>query len=362
VIEFDPDEEQALIAETVRQFAENEIRPLARQADEDGSLPEAVLAQAHELGLVTNSLPASEGGGDGRSAVTSCLIAEELAWGDLSIALGILSPSLLALPVSDYGTAEQRAELLPPLLSPEFTPGSLAIVEPRFDFDVFAPQTTAIREGDEYVLSGAKCFVPWQAGETPLLVVAEDAGSSQIFIVPRGATGLKVEAERNMGIQALPTVELTLEGVRIPASARLGGDSGSDVRTLVNRSRIGLAAMAIGVARATFEVARDYALEREAFGVPIATKQAIAFKLADMAIEIDAARLLTWEAAAIADQGDDVTRETTLALSQASKTALDAADGSVQILGGHGYIRDYLPELHLRNARGFASFEGLTLL
>jgi acyl-CoA dehydrogenase len=362
VIEFEPDEEQALIAETVRQFAENEIRPVARQSDEDGALADSVVTTAHELGLVSNSLPAAHGGGDGRCAVTSCLIAEELAWGDLSTAIGILSPSLTALPVADFGTAEQQAELLPPLLGSSFTPGSLAIVEPRFDFDVFAPQTTATRDGDDYVLDGAKCFVPWQDGAQHVLVVAHDAGSSQIFIVPRDASGLSAEAEANMGIHALPTVELTLDGVRVPAGARLGGEAGSDVRSIINRSRIGLAAMAIGVARATFEVARDYALEREAFGTPIATKQAIAFKLADMAIEIDGARLLTWEAAATADRGVDATRETTLAITQASKTALDAADGAVQILGGHGYIRDYLPEMHLRNARGFASFEGLTLL
>ena len=160
-----------------------------------------------------------------------------------------------------------------------------------------------------------------------------------------------------MGIDALPTVELALEDV--PAT-RLG--DASSVRDVVTRGRVGLSAMAVGVARAAFEVSRDYAKEREAFGSPIATKQAIAFKLADMAIEIDAARLLTWEAAWRLDAGLDALREATLAWQQAGKVALECADGAVQVLGGHGYIRDYLPELHLRNARGFAHFEALALV
>ena len=362
MIDFEPDEEQALICETVRQFAENEIRPAARPSDEDGKLAENVIAQAHELGLVANSLPEAHGGGGARCAITACLIAEELAWGDLSTAIGILSPSLTALPLADFGTTEQQGEWIPPLLQQSFAPGSLALVEPRFDFDVFQPQTTAELDGDEYLLRGEKCFVPWQDGAGPVLVAACEGGHPQLFLVPRQTAGLEVEPEQNMGIKALPTVELRLDGVRVPRAARLGGNQGSDVRAVINRGRIGLSAMAVGVARATFEVARDYALEREAFGAPIATKQAIAFKLADMAIEIDGLRLLTWEAAALADRGEDPTREATLAITQAAKVVLDAADGSVQILGGHGYIRDYLPEMHLRNARGFASFEGLTLV
>ena len=362
MIDFDPSEEQALIVEAVRQFADNELRPSARLSEEEGTLPAQVLSHAHELGLVSNALPEAHGGGDGRCAVTACLIAEELAWGDLSIALAILSPSLLGLPVADFGTQEQQAELLPALVGKEFEPGSLALVEPRFDFDVFQPQTRARRDGSEYVIEGSKCFVPWQDGNTPVLVVAGDDDAAQIFLVPRDAKGLEAKREANMGIKALPTVELALDGVRVPASARLGGEAGCDVRSIINRGRIGLAAMAIGVSKAAFEVARDYALEREAFGAPIATKQAIAFKLADMAIEIDGARLLTWEAASLVDRGEDATRETTLAYTQAAKIALDVCDGAVQVLGGHGYIRDYLPEMQLRNARGFASFEGLTLV
>ena len=361
MIDFKPSDEQQLVIDTVRHFAASEIRPLARECEEAKKLPDKAIDQAHQLGLVANALPESAGGGAQRSAVTGALIAEELAWGDLSIALAILSPSLSAFPIGEFGTEEQRG-LLARFTGSRFSAGSLAWVEPRLDFDPFRPATTARREGGDYRLEGHKCLVPWQEGADPLLVVAMEEGRPQAFLVPRAAAGLAAEPERNMGIQAFPTVELTLQGVRVPADARLGGAAGADLRRVLNQGRVGLAAMAVGVARAAFEVARDYAKERRVFGVPVATKQAIAFKLADMAIEIDGARLLVWEAAWTLDQGRDATRCALLARRQAQRVALEVADGAVQVLGGHGYIRDYLPELHLRNARGFAAFEALTLV
>jgi len=361
MIGFDPTDEQALIVETVRGFVENEVRPRSRECDEAGALAKDVLSQAHELGLVANGLPEEHGGGGQRNAVTSCLIIEELAWGDLALAAGILSPSLLGVPIADFGTEAQQKELLPSLCSDAFEPGCLALVEPRFDFDAAEPQTSARKDGDEYVLVGEKCLVPWLDGSGPALVVASDeaAGSPQLFLVPRAAEGLSVKPEANLGLAGLPTVELSLDGVRINEAAKLGGASGADLSQLIDRGRTAAAAAAVGLARASFELSRDYAKEREAFGVPIATKQAIAFKLADMAIEIDAARLLTWEAAFTLDQGQKATREARLAFDKARRTAIQASDGAVQVLGGHGYIRDYLPEMHLRNAAGLQSYEAL---
>ncbi len=362
MIDFEPSEEQGLIVETVHQFAEQEIRPIARECDESGSIPEKLLATAHELGLVANALPELHGGGGERNAVTAALIAEELAWGDLSLALAILSPGLLALPITDFGTEEQQREWLPRLIGERFVPGALALQEPRFGSDPFRPAAQARREGDGYVLEGAKCQVPWLDGGDAVLIFAAADGRPQGFLVERDADGLEVALEQNMGIQALPTATLELHGVRLPTSTRLGGEAGCDLARVVTRGRVALAAMGVGLARATFEVARDYAKEREAFGVKIAQKQAIAFKLADMAIEIDGARLLTWEAAWRLDAGLPALREATLAYQQVRRVALDAADGAVQVLGGHGYIRDYLPELHLRNARGLASFEAMALV
>lgn len=359
MIDFEPDDEQALIRETVGQFAANEIRPVARECDETGKLPSAVLEQAHELGLVASGLDESVGGGGDRSAVTGALILEELAWGDLAIALAILSPALGALPIQDFGSDAQRAEWLPHFAGTRFAPGSLAVVEPRFDSDAHAPKTRATRAAEGWQLSGEKCLVPWLDGTREVLVTAATDDGPALFRVPSDASGLTVEAESNLGLRGLPTAQLSLAGV-----VAGDGDRLADARLgeLVTRGRVALAAAAVGVARAAYDTAREYAKERETFGAPIATRQAIAFKLADMAIEIDGARLLTWEAAWRLDAGLDATREATLAWNQAGKTALDVADGAVQVLGGHGYTREYLPELHLRNARGFVHFEALALV
>jgi len=362
VIDFEPTEEQELIASTVRQFAEKEVRPQARECDESAKLPSATLQAAHELGLVTNAIDEKYGGGGERSALTAVLIAEELAWGDLAIALAALSPSLLAIPVADCGNEEQKQRWLTPLCGDSFVPGALALVEPHFAADPFAPRTSARADGGDFVLEGAKCLVPWIEGGDRVVVIAQHDGALDLFCVPRDAQGLTATPERNMGIHGLPTVELSLSEVRVPRDAVLA-DGGPDAgRRLIHRGRVALAAAAVGVARAAFEVARDYAKQREAFGGPIAAKQAIAFKLADMAIEIDGARLLTWEAAWRLDQGLEAGREAALAHRQAQRVALEVADGAVQVFGGHGYIRDYLPEMHLRNARGFSCFEALSLV
>jgi len=362
LIDFEPTDEQQLIVETVRQFAANEIRPVARDAAEARKLPGAVLGQAHELGLVALGLDSAHGGGGERSALTGVLIAEELAFGDLAIALAILSPSMTALPVNDFGSEEQKRRLLPAFTAARFAPGALALLESDPRFDPLHPETRATRDGGDFVLSGEKCLVPWIDGGEEVLVIAREDDAPQAFIVPRSAHGLVATPEKNLGLDALPTMELALDGVRVPAGARLGGESGCDVRAIIIRGRVGLAATAIGVARAAFEIARDYAKQREAFGAPIATKQAIAFKLADMAIEIDALRMLVWEAAWHLDVGADAARPALLASRQAARVAVEVTDGAVQVLGGHGYIRDYLPEMQLRNARGFACFEALTLV
>jgi alkylation response protein AidB-like acyl-CoA dehydrogenase len=362
VIGFEPSDEQQLIIETVRQFASEVLRPVARESDEASKLPDAALAAAHELGLVANALPESAGGGGARSAVTACLIAEELGWADLSLAVAILSPGLVALPVLDFGTDAQRKELLSRYAGGSLRPGALAIVEPTFRRDAFRPATRALRVAGGFELSGDKCLVPWIDGDDLVLVSASCAGRAELFLVPRNAAGLTATRERNLGLQALPTVELALRGVRVRESARLGGDAGADLALVIARGRVALAALGVGVARAAFELARDYAKQRETFGAPIATRQSIAFKLADMAIEIDGARLLTWEAAWRLDQGLSALREATLAVQQVRRVALEVSDGAVQVFGGHGYTREYLPELLLRNARGLAVCEALALV
>lgn len=359
MLNLEPSEEQKLVRDTVASFAAEQIRPVAREADETSNVPAALIQQAWELGLVQSAIPEAFGGaGDDRSAVTSALVCEELAWGDLSIALHLLAPRLVTYPVMELGTKEQQKEVLPIYTSGQFAAGTAAVMEPDFRFDVNELSTVATRKNGTFVLNGQKCYVPLGPEARHTIVYARSDAGLSAFIVPPDTPGLTVaEREKNMGLKALATYELTLDDCRVPATAQLTGD----LKPLFNRSRVALAAMAVGVARAAFEYARDYAKERRAFGVAVAQKQAIAFMLAEMAIEIDATRLLTWEAAWKIDHGDDATREACLAKNYAANMVLKVTDNALQILGGHGYIRDHLVELWLRNGRGFTAFEGLAM-
>lgn len=362
MISLEPSEEQQAIIDVVRRFVEKEIRPQAHPCDEAGKIPPTLLDAAHGLGLVMSTIPeAYGGGGEKPSAVTGALIAEELACGDLALAVAILSPTTLVIPLLEAGSEAQRKKYLPAFADERFAPGSNALVEPHFGFNPRKPTTRARREAGGYVLEGKKCFVPILEGVTPILVFAQEGESVQGFFVPRDAQGLTIEGgERNMGLLALPTAEVQLSNVRVDASGRLGEAEGCDFGKLLDRSRVGLAAMAVGVGRAALGYAKEYAKERTAFGVPIGTKQAIAFMLAEMAIEVDGARLLVWEAAWRIDQGLDASRQVTLARRTTADVAVRVADCAVQILGGHGYIREHPVEQQLRNARGFATLDALT--
>jgi len=364
---FRPTEEQQLIRETVASFAREQIRPAARDADETGQIPGALVQHAWDLGLVQSTIPEAFGGaGDSPSALTGALVCEELGWGDLAVALHVLAPWLVTHPLIALGSEEQQQQVLPTYAGAAFTAGTAAVMEPRFGFDVNELATTAAPNNGDFVLNGTKCFAPLAADARHLLVYARGDEGLSAFVVPQGTPGLLIGGrEKNMGLKAVATYELTLENCRVPAGARLTGN----LPSLLNRSRVALAALAVGVARAAYEYARDYAKERRAFGTAIAQKQAIAFMLAEMATEIDATRLLTWEAAWKIDAGQDVplgplsaaTREACLAKNYAANMVLKVTDNAVQILGGHGYIRDHPVELWLRNGRGFATFEGLAM-
>ncbi|MGH7949127.1 MAG: acyl-CoA dehydrogenase family protein, partial [Candidatus Binataceae bacterium] len=317
-------------------------------------------------GLVQGAIAESFGGfGDQRCALNGAVVAEELAYGDMSIALHMLAPRLLAYPVLEMGTDDQRSRILKRFTGREFFAGTAALVEPRFDFDASAQETTAAPDGDGFVVNGRKCLVPLAAESASLLVFAATNGQRpaqrvDAFVVERNAPGVSVTArEKNMGLKPLATYGLELKDVRVGGDARVGGGNGINFTRLMGESRVAIAALGVGLARAAFDYARDYARERRAFGAPIATKQSIAFMLADMAIEIDAARLLVWEAAWHLDHGDDSLKESYLAKNYVAASALKVADNSVQVLGGHGYIREHPVEMWLRNARGLATLEGI---
>ncbi len=359
MINFEPSEDQQMMRDTVASFAADQIRPLARDADESGEIPESIVEQAWELGLIQSAIPEEHGGfGGDRSAVTSALVCEELGCGDLSIALHVLAPRLVTYPVLELGSDAQKKEVLPAYCGEKFAAGSAALMEPSMGFDLNDLAVTAARQNGDYVLNGSKCYVPLGAEARHIVVYARGDAGTTAFLVAADTPGFEVvEREKIMGLKGLATYEVKLNDCKVPASAAMPGD----LKPIMNRSRVALSALAVGVARAAFEYARDYAKDRRAFGVAIAQKQAIAFMLAEMAIEIDSARLLTWEAAWKLDSGEDATREACLAKNYAAEMVLKVTDNAVQILGGHGYVRDHMVELWLRNGRGFATFEGLAL-
>ena len=363
MVNFKPTEDQELLRDTVQAFAREVLRPHGREADEKNATPAEIVPRSWELGLVQNSIPEEYGGYvSGRSAIRAAIKLEELAYGDLALALHILAPRAFTVPLLVAGTDAQRREWLPRFTGDAFVVGTAAFSEPRWDFDPTNLATRAERAGGDYVLNGAKCLVPLADQAEAVLVYAMASDGLAAFVVERGAAGLSVgPRERNMGIKALDTFPVTLADVRVPASRRLGGE-GADIQQLVDATRVAAATLAVGVARSAFDYSRDYAKDRKAFGVAIGQKQAIAFKLADMATEIDAMRLLAWEAAWRIDKGLPATREASLAKQYASDKVLRIADDALQVLGGHGYIREHPVELWLRNARGFNNFDGLAIV
>jgi alkylation response protein AidB-like acyl-CoA dehydrogenase len=371
VISFQPTEEQELVRDAMREFAENALRPIARECDESESVPDDLLQEAWSLGLTSTQLPEEHGGlGEERSPITNAIVLEELACGDPALALAVVSPSLFAFPIADQGTEEQKARYLPAFGGERFHAASLALAEPSPLFDVTRLRTTAEPKGDRFVLSGAKCFVPLGDRAEHFLVVARNGSSTEegfaaldAFVVPRDAKGLSIaSAERHLGLKALPTATLELDRVEVPSADRLGGDDGIDAARLVNLSRTALGAVMVGLSRAVMEYAIPYAKDRVAFDQAIAQKQGVAFMLSDMAIETDATRWMVWKAASQLEQGLDATRSSHLARAYAAEQCMKIADNGVQVLGGHGFIREHPVEMWYRGARTLGVLEGLASL
>ncbi len=362
---FEPTEEQQMLIEAVGKYAANDLRSAAHEAEESRELPIKVVSRGWELGLLQASVPEMYGGFGDRSAVTSALALEEMAFGDLAGTLAVGTPNLFALPVLLAGSEEQKQKYLSQVIEADWRPYTAALIEYAFDFDPLALKTTAMLKGDEYVISGEKAFVPFAKDAEAILVYANLDGQTQGFILERDTAGLTISDEREklMSLNALPLYRVKLDNVKVPVANRLGGASGHDFELLLASMRVAIAATAVGVANAAFEYARDYAKEREAFGVKIAQKQAIAFMLAEMRTEIEAIRLLTWEAAWKLDTGrEDACIEAYLASTGAADMAMMVTDHAVQILGGHGYIREHPVEMWMRNGRGFAMFTGLAMV
>ena len=361
MISFALTDEQSSGREAMQGFASEVLRPMARDYDEASAIPDDFLQQAWELGLTATQLPESYGGyGAERSPVTNAIILEELAYGDATLAIAGLAPSLFANAVADQGTDEQKAAHLPAFCGSSFHTGSLALTEPTPGFDPFAPRTTATKKGSGYALHGVKSFVPFGDRAANFLVIARGEDGLDAFIVPRDASGLTIgEVEKNLGVKALATTGVRLDGVEVGADQRLGGAAGADVHRIINQSRIAIAAVLTGLSRAVLDYCVPYSKERVAFDEPIARKQSIAFRLAEMHIEIESSRWLTWKAATDLEHGRDATRNSTLAKRYVAEKSMWIADNGVQVLGGHGFIREHPVEMWYRNARTLGVLEGM---
>jgi len=362
---FEPTEEQQMLVGAVGKYAVNDLRVAAREAEEDGELPKKLVSKGWEIGLLQASIPEAYGGFGERSAVTGVLAVEEMSFGDLAGTLAVMTPSLFAMPILLAGTEEQKQAYLPKVIESGWSRYTAALIEYAFDFDSNALRTTAALKGEEYCINGEKAFVPFARDAESILVYANLEGQTQGFIVPKESAGLMINDQREklMSLNALPLQRVKFDDVKVPLSSRLGGVSGHAFEPILASMQVATAAAAVGVAKAAFAYSMNYAKEREAFGVKIAQKQAIAFMLAEMRTEIEASRLLMWEAAWKLDQGkEDAFTEAYLAATGAADMAMMVTDRAVQILGGHGYIRDHPVEMWMRNGRGFATFTGLAIV
>src|SRR5215208_1271023 len=358
-ISFALSEEQKELRALAREFAEKEIRPKAAEYDEHSTHPADVIAKAHELGLMNVHVP-EELGGPALGIFEGALVGEELSWGCAGIAVAIVANSLGSAPVLLAGTEEQKREWVAPLLC------SFGLTEPDAGSDVARIKTTAERRGDEYVINGSKMFIT-NAGHASWTVVFASTDRSKghrgltAFVVPMDADGVTIEKHLDkMGQRATDTSAFALNDVVVPAANRLGeeGEGFKIAMRTLDFTRPGTAAGAVGVAQAAYELALDYAKERVTFDVPIAMHQGVNFMIADMATEIEAARLLTWQAAWMIDQGQRATLHSSFAKRFAADMAMKVTTDAVQIFGGYGYMKEYPVEKLMRDAKLFQIYEG----
>jgi alkylation response protein AidB-like acyl-CoA dehydrogenase len=360
-----PDDEQKMIVETLDEFAEEVLRPAAHDADEAATYPPDLIAKAAELGITAVNIPEDfDGIAAHRSSVTNVLVAEALAYGDMGLALPILAPGGVASALTHWGSADQQATYLHEFAGENVPQACVAIAEPQPLFDPTRLKTTAVRTPSGYRLDGVKSLVPAAADAELFIVGARLDGKPALFIVESSAKGLTVKADPSMGIRAAALGQVELSGVSVPLSARLGEDEASDddYSEAIALSRLGWAALAVGTSHAVLDYVVPYVKEREAFGEPIARRQAVAFMCANIAIELDGLRLITWRGAARAEQGLTFTREAALAKRLGADKGMRIGLDGVQLLGGHGFTKEHPVERWYRDLRAIGVAEGVVVI
>jgi alkylation response protein AidB-like acyl-CoA dehydrogenase len=364
LFDISPDDEQQMLQEGVRDFAETKVRPVAKQADFDKATPAELLDQANELGINMLGVPEELGGVmHEQAAVTSVLIGEALAHGDMGIAYAALAPGAVATAIGHWGTAEQEATYLPAFTGEDTPAAALAILEPRPLFDPLALDTKARRDGEDWILDGVKSLVA-KPGECELFIVAaeaEDLGPA-LFVIESGASGLSTEPEPAMGLRPAATGRLLLEEVRLPADALMAEGKREAYVECVQRARVAWCSLAVGTAEATLDYVKQYVNERVAFGEPISNRQGVAFAVSDIGIESEGMRLATYRAASRADQGQDFARETAMARRLCAQKGMQIGSEGVQLLGGHGFVKEHPVERWYRDLRAAGVMEGALLV
>lgn len=365
MVDFELSEEQQLFQDLARDFARREMAPLAARYDESGEFPWEVVRRAHQAGLLNPEVPEAYGGA-GLDPLEVCLIAEELGAGCAGMATSLLGNGLALLPILAFGTPEQIDRFIPSFCR-EARLAAFCLTESGAGSDISLIATTARREGETYVLDGAKTFITNGGVASLYSVVASTdrrrgARGLSVFVVEAGTPGLAAgKKENKMGQRASDTREVILEGVRVPAGNLLGREGQGfriAVKTL-DRARVGVAAIAVGLARAALDVARSYAHQRVQFGKPIFGHQAIQIKLADMAIGVETARLLAWRAAHAFQQGAaEAGHLAAMAKCYAADVAMAVTTEAVQVLGGYGYMKEYPVEKYMRDAKLLQIYEG----
>ncbi len=357
-------DEQQDLRELAHNFASKEIRTVAWDYDRDSTWPQEIIDQAWEIGLMNTHLP-EEYGGAGLDYLTGCLIEEELGWGCSGISTSLTCNGLAMTPVLLGGSEEIKREYLG-MLAEEPKLASFCLTEPDAGSDVSGMKTNAVKMGDKYVINGSKCFITNGSHASWYSVYAKtdkDAGHKGIsrFVVPRDADGVTVDKkEDKLGQRASNTATISFNDVEVPEDNLLGEENHGFKLAMMtlDRTRPGVSAAAVGIARAAMEFATDYAKERVQFGVPIAMHQAIQFMIADMATKVEAARLLVWQSASLLDQGKRNTLASSHAKRFAADSAMEVATDAVQVYGGYGFIKEYPVEKLMRDAKIMQLYEG----
>jgi acyl-CoA dehydrogenase len=364
VIDFQLTEDQVALQEMAHDFAASEMRPKAAAYDQGHTFPEDVMRKAFEVGFLTCTVPA-EYGGVGLGDLDTAIVSEELAWGCAGMYTTMMANSLAFTPILLFGTDEQKKRFFAPFLK-EMAFASYCLTEREAGSDTSAIKTTARKDGTDYVINGSKCFIT-NGGVASLYVVFANSAPEKgprglsVFVVPRGTPGISVgKVEDKFGHRASNTTELFFEDVRIPAANLLGREGAGFVVAMrtFDKTRAAVGAAGVGIARAALEHAVEYAKTRVQFGKPIATFQATAFKLAQMAMDVEAARLVIWRAAWLMDKGKPNGKESAMAKCLGSDVAMRNALEALQIFGGYGYMKDYPIEKLVRDAKLLQIYEG----